>query len=464
MTQVAGSGAGALTVPARTLRSRLRAGARSRPRPRLSDIYFWVLLVVVVGAIAAEMLRPLVRLLTGPGWAVHGAPGRLFAMAAVVLLLGRMAQLLGAAGPVTASPAVRFWLLAAPVRRRDLLRRRFLWLLAATAAIACVVVIPVAHAASVAVLPVVAAAVLAAVTVAAVAVWGQASEAAERAVHVAGKSLSALSLLGFSSLATGAGRASANSALHAPTVAVAVLVGLLALSALACSWCAYHALDRIDVSVLSRGQGLWTAGQAAAASLDGFLLADFLAEQRTRSVGRVRSARIGPGFAAALSRAEWARLRRRPGLALRALAAAVVWWGCRPVLPGPALAALAVIIGYFLVLPLPGTLKQLASSAGLRAQFAPRDKWLSRASVGVCLLGAAAWTAIVVPGLAVPAIGVVIVAGITGAACRTVTRPPLDYSKPPIPTPFGDIPLDLWRQLARGLLLLAVVVFVVVRY
>lgn len=79
--------------------------------------------------------------------------------------------------------------------------------------------------------------------------------------------------------------------------------------------------------------------------------------------------------------------------------------------------------------------------------------------------GLAAWAAITIPGLAgkhQAELAVVITAGITAAVCRTVTRSPLDYSKPPVPTPFGDLPLDLWRQLFRGPLLLAVLILVVV--
>jgi hypothetical protein len=195
-----------------------------------------------------------------------------------------------------------------------------------------------------------------------------------------------------------------------------------------------------------------------AVSMDAFMLADFLADQRARAVGRVRPARMGPNLAIALARSQLLGIRRRPYLLVRTAVAAVVWWGCRPILPGPALAATALIIGYGLVLPLAGTLRQLASSPGLRAQFAPRDRWLARASAAACLAGAAAWTAIILPGLTLPGkavLAVIIPLGITAAVWRTVTRPPLDYTAPPVPTPFGDLPLDLWRQQLRGLLLLA---------
>jgi hypothetical protein len=454
-------------VPARLLRRRLRAGSRAARRihRRPTDIYVWALALCVLGSIAAKALKPLLRLVTGPGWALPHAPGRLFVTAAALLLIGGVALLLQAAGPVTASSALRFWLLAAPVSRRHLLWRRFLALLAGTAAVACVIAGLVAHVASVAVLPVIAIVALAAVTVTAGSVWGQASDAGERVMHAIGRSLSAIAVLGFGSLATGVGRAEANAALRAPPVVIAVLLAVLGVAAVACGWRAYLALDQIGVGVLRRGQGLWTAGRAAAASMDVFMLADFLAEQRARATGRVRSARLGGSLAVALPRSEWVRLRRRPYLAVRAAAAAIVWWGCRPVLPGPALAALALITGFVLVLPLPGTLKQLASEPGLRAQFANHDRWLGRASAAVCMLGVAVWAAVIIPGLAGKdrvVLAVLITAGITAAVCRAVTRPPLDYSKPPVPTPFGDFPLDLWRQLLRGPLLLATLILVVV--
>lgn len=323
------TGPGQAVIPAGEALRRLRGGARSRPAGRalLMDLIPWSVPAAVAVAIGA--VRPLARLLAETGWAVPGAPGRLFVVAALLLLAGGLVQVLRSAGPVTASSAFWFWLLSAPVRRRDLLRRR--------------------------------------------------------------------------------------------------------------------------------GQGLWTAGHVAAASMDIFMLTEFLSDRRARQAGRVRPARIGAWFAAALARSEWIRLRRRPYLAVRAAAAAVAWWGCRPVLPGPALAAVAVITGYCLVLPAAGTLRQLTANPALRAQFFPRDRWLSVASLAACLLVSAVWTAITAPGLGGGiALAVLITAGLTAAVYRTVTRRPLDYSGPLVPTPFGDYPLDLWRQIFRGPLLLAV--------
>jgi hypothetical protein len=414
-------------------------------------------------ALAVGAARSLRGLFKASDWAVHGAPGHLFAVAALLLLLGSLAQLLRTAGPVTASSAFRFWLLSTPVRRRELLRRRYLGLLVASAVLACAVAAVVAHAVSVSVLPAVLAAMLAAVILAAGAVCGQAWDLADHLGHGAGQLLRAAGVLAFGSLATGIGRVGLNTELRAPPGTAMILLAVLAAAAVACCVLGYLALDRIDVSVLRRGQGLWTAGQAAAFSMDVFMLTEFLAEQRAREAGRVRPARMGAGFAAALARSEWARLRRRPSLAVRAMAAAVVWWGCRPVLPGPVLVGLAVVTGYFLVLPVAGTLRQLAADPGLRAQFVPRDRWLSIASLSACLLASVAWTAVVAPVLGGgPVLAIVLAAGLTVAVYRTVTRPPLDYSSPLVTTPFGDYPLDLYRQLIRGPLELAVLVVVIV--
>jgi hypothetical protein len=457
------TGPGQVAVPARGPLRRLRGGARPRRTRRglLMDIVAWAVPAAVCVVLAIGATRSLGRLLTEAGWAVPGAPGHLFAVAALLLLLGGLAQLLRSAGPVTASSAFWFWLLSAPVRRRDLLRRRYLVLLAVTAVLVCVVAGLVAHTGSVAVLPVVAAAGLTAAALAGSAVCGQAWELADHVGQAVGQAMRAAGVLAFGSLATGVGRADLNSVLRAPPGAAVIAVAALAVTAAACCLLGYRALDRIDVSVLRRGQGLWTAGHVAAASMDVFMLTEFLADQRARQAGRVRPTRMGAGFAGAVARSEWARLRRRPYLAVRAAVAAVAWWGCRPVLHGPALAAVAVIAGYCLVLPVAGTLRQLTANPGLRAQFAPRDRWLSLASLAACLLASATWTTIVAPGLGGGiALAALITAGLTAAVYRTVTRPPLDYSGPLVPTPFGDYPLGLWSQIFRGLLMLAVLTVV----
>jgi Family of unknown function (DUF6297) len=456
---------GSPAVPGGPLRRRLRASSRTQlpARTWLARIYEWIFAAAMLAALGAGALRPVWRYLSGPGSAAPPSPSRLFLAATLLLVFSAMIWTLRMVGPIGASSAIRFWLLSAPVRRRDLLRPRFLVLIFAVASVAALIAIPIAHAASAAALPTIAAAIAGAITVATASVWGQASDAVDRALHGIGQALGAVSIVGFGSLATGFGRMAANSALRAPPDVIAALLAALLIAAVACAWGAYRALDRIDVSVLSRSQGLWTAGHAAISSLDVFMLSEFVTEQRARATGRVRSALLGPRYAGALIRAEWARIRRQPGPIVGAVVVGLVWWGCRPVLSGPALACLALVGGYCVVLPMTSTLRQLAASPGLRSQFAPHDRGLAGASTAVCVLAALLWAAVVLPGI-MPwsaTVAVILVLGLIAAVYRTVTRPALDYSAPPVMTPLGPLPLELWRQVVRGPLLLLMLLILV---
>ena len=90
------TGEGQAAVPARVPLGRLRGDSRPRRAKRglLMDIVPWAVPAAVGVALAIGAARPLGRLLTEAGWAVPGAPGHLFAVAALLLLLGGLAQLL----------------------------------------------------------------------------------------------------------------------------------------------------------------------------------------------------------------------------------------------------------------------------------------------------------------------------------------------------------------------------------
>jgi hypothetical protein len=410
-----------------------------------------ILLGVAIGAV-----HPLWTAMAGPGLLASHAPAQLFVFAALLGTLAVSLRLLRAAGPIAASAAFRFWLLATPVRRRDLLRPRAIALVAAVSVAIGLVAVPIAHLAATGAL-LTASFVAAGTIVATAAVWAQASELADRGLHAAGHLLGAGSTVAFGSLATGVGRSSLNSMLCvSAATALPVLLSVVAAGTV-CAVLAYRALDRIDLVALGRGESVWTAARAAASFLDVSLLNELLAERRARNTAAARPVPVGRWLRRSRWRLEWARLRRRPGLLVRIGIAALVWWGCVPVLSGPGLIGLAVILGYCCVLSMAATLRQLWARPTLRTQFAPYDRRLAVASVGVCALTALAWTAVTLPVLPVLAV-VAMPVGLTAATYRTVTRPPLDYSMPVAGTPIGDIPVDLIRQLLRGLLLAAALI------
>jgi hypothetical protein len=126
------------------------------------------------------------------------------------------------------------------------------------------------------------------------------------------------------------------------------------------------------------------------------------------------------------------------------------------------MAVLAVLGGYLgVALPMAATVRELSRRPGLRAQFTRGQQHvLVGASTAACAAGVTAWLLAVCPGLAVAhlAFWALVPSVLVVAAYRASSRPDLDYTVAPISTPFGDIPVDLLRQLLRGHLLVAVTI------
>ena len=446
---------------ARTVRQRLRrqqSAHRASKRSLLGRAFDSAVAATVVAALAAGALPGVWHAVGAPAHAVPGAPGRLFAVAVLLLLSAGALGVLRAAGPVSASRAMQFWVLSGPLSLRRLLRPRCVALMAAAVVAFAVIAVPLAHLAATSVAISVVAASLGALVVSAGAIWAQTSDGAEHAVRAAAHSLAATATLAFGSLATGVGRAGANAVLALPmTAGVAVLViGLVIAGYFVVR--AVRGLDRLTPAQLSRGEGLWTSARLSATAMDVALLGEFFADQRARTAGPARSGPLGRGFLRAALRLEWARLRRHPALLVRAAVFAIVWWGCRAVLAGPWVVARAVVGGYLVALPLAATIRELTRRPGLRAQFVPsRRRILVGASLAACATGVTAWFLAIGLGSGVLPLTMwaVVVPVLTIAAGRAASRPDLDYTAPALSTPFGDIPVDLMRQVLRGHLLVA---------
>ena len=101
------TGQGHAVVPARLPLRRLRGRSRTRRTGRglLMNSAAWAIPGAVLVGLAVGAVRAVSHLLVETGWAIPGAPGRLFVVAAVLLLLGGLAQVLRSARPV--SPARR---------------------------------------------------------------------------------------------------------------------------------------------------------------------------------------------------------------------------------------------------------------------------------------------------------------------------------------------------------------------
>ncbi len=438
-------------------RARRRSSRRS-PAGRVFDIAF---VTVVVAALAAGALPGLWGALTGPALAASGAQARLFVVAVLLLLMSGTLAVLRAAGPVSASRAMHFWVLSAPVSLRRLLRPRCVALMVAAALVFAVVAAPLAHLAGTGLVVTVAAAAVGGLLLSAASVWAQTSDVVAHILHSAANVVSGAAMLAFGSLATGLGRAGANAVLALPAIGIMAVLAAALVVAGYCVLRAIRGLDRITPAELRRGEGLWTSARLSTTTMDLALLGEFLADQRARAAGRVRSSVIGRGFVRAALTLEWSRLRRNPALVRRTLMSVAVWWGCRAVLTGPAMVVLAVIGAYLVALPMAATIRELTRRHGLRDQFVPgQQRVLVAASLTGSMFAVLAWTLLIWPGLpAVSSGGWAAAAPVVAiAACRAASRPPLDYTAPPVSTPFGDIPVDLLRQILRGHLLVAMTV------
>jgi hypothetical protein len=127
----------------------------------------------------------------------------------------------------------------------------------------------------------------------------------------------------------------------------------------------------------------------------------------------------------------------------------------------PSVAGVAHVIGAYLAADrLTGGLRTLSRSPGLRRALGGSEPELRLVHLVVPAVGAALWWLITVPvgGAHLGGVEILLVAGVVGAVYRAATRPPMVHGGAVVETPFGLIPVDLLRQLTRGLDVLAVLV------
>jgi Family of unknown function (DUF6297) len=225
---------------------------------------------------------------------------------------------------------------------------------------------------------------------------------------------------------------------------------------------AARALDRLDRAALTGGAQLAAAAATAVAWLDPSMLSAVLETRRWRRVGRVRSRRFLPGGrASVLLQAEVRRQVRHPtaltvwaALGLTQYAVALAF----PSVAGPAHLVGAYLAGDRLA----GGLRAISRSPGLRRALGGDNPTVRAVHTAVPALGTLVWWLATWPA-AGPHLGgldAVLLAGVVAAVYRTGTRPPMTYGGTAIDTPFGLIPVDLLRRLARGPDLLAVAIIV----
>ncbi|MCX2947306.1 DUF6297 family protein [Lentzea sp. NEAU-D7] len=404
--------------------------------------------------------------LVGCGWAYAGLTktshpgGEWTALWLSVLGAAVLMKVALAAGPVFAGPDRVFWVLSTPVSRGALLRPRFLWLLAAGAAVGAGWPAVVSGIVGAVVPPVAAAGAGSACGVAVVA-----GAVVLQWVRVRPQGwLSGLAGLAVVALLVPLWAGSGGGLLGTAGFPVrpggwAGVIGAAWVVAIGLAVVAAAALRSLRRSDLAAGGALAGVARVSVSWFDLALLGAVLAERRARALGRVKSVRLRGSRLVVLAWTDALRLRRTPN-------AALVW---AALLPAPALVSVgwegAVVPAVHLVAAFLATdrlaagLKFVCRSPAMRRALGLPDRQLRLAHLVFPAFGAIVWCAVTAAFTPhVSAVNALVSAvGAVAVVHRIATRPPIDYGAAVIDFGvFGPTPLGLVVQFSRGPALLAV--------
>lgn len=425
-----------------------RAAARAAGKVPAVDWYTSGLAAYVIGGLLVQTVRWTATAVPTPhepgvGWLLSGL---------LLVVVGVALRAAMELGPVIAGPAVRHWVLATPIDRRALLTRRYAASAAGAAALGAGIGwsgAVVTGAAGAPWWPVTGACVAAGVYAAAVLLQTR---------EVVGR-LAATGIAGFGGVLTLAAlvilREISLPAL--PASAVAITAGALGAGLLCAGWQRLAGLDR---AVLGAGSSLAVAVQVAGTFLDPELLLGLLEERRWRAARRGRSRTgIGAGLVA-LAYVDVRRALRTPGAAGLALGLLLVPYAGSTVLPAAIVPAVTAVAAVLVATRAASGLRAVIRSPALRRSLGSTDRALVMIHLVAPLAASMAWTVAALPVLLPlhPLAIVLLPAGAVAVVYRTATQPSLNYGAAVFETGFGTVPIDLFRQLLRGPVLLALLV------
>jgi hypothetical protein len=450
----------------RQLRARLREGRKRHSTTSLgdflTDVYMLTLLLGMYGYVLVNAVHGYLRTPSGG----NGDPAERYWIGIAVLLagVGLAWQGLRAAGPLLVTPAAYTWCAATPVDRRGWLLPRLVGLLAGSAGLVAVLSLAadgIGDRSSLAWAAPAGAAL--GLTAAALAVAAQAGPTATIAAGGGSRrwpGLLGTVTIGLGVAAVGAVIAAHFLAYHLPRPALPV-VGFTVIGlpvAATTATVATRRLHRLDRATLTSGAQLATAAVTAAAWLDPSMLSGVLQVRRWRRIGRVHSRRFSPGARFGAAARPWVLLQAEIRRQVRHPSALAIWGALAlsqyaAWLAVPAVARPVHLVGAYLAAErLAGGLRTVCGSAGLRRALGGGNTELRLVHIVVPAVGTALWWLVTWPaaGGHLGSTEWVPVALVVAAAYRSATRPPMVPGGTTLDTPFGLIPVDLLRRLARG--------------
>ncbi|GAA1582950.1 hypothetical protein GCM10009789_40880 [Kribbella sancticallisti] len=442
---------------------------------QFEDIYLIVFALAMLGATGGNVLLNLNDksascTAASCGWLLDTVPFIL-----VPLLVSGMLRVLLSIGPVSASRATGFWLLATPVDRASLLRPSYRLVMVGAAVVGALAAVVGWALFGAAWSTVGEAAVLTTVLLictACVTVWAQQSANRSRwtlrvadgllllavvpALLLAVRPKEEADALGYATISLGLSEVPAEPVLSPAQIRLLILSCVALLIALALVVITSQLLDKLSRQSVVAGGDLLAGLAGAAITLDVSLLADVVSGRHWRLVGRARSRRGRGARGVALIHREFLRILRWPrrlviGFALLVVPYAVAGTGYDVLVP-----IAAGLAGFIAVRPLMDGLRSVCRSVGL-VRALGMDLRELRVLMAVVPGGfAVVWAALAEPALESPAVAVAVAAGmLTGAVRQASARPPT-YDGPLVASPMGAIPPGLFSTPMRGFDLLLI--------
>jgi hypothetical protein len=474
---------GAIPTP-RALRQWMRTTRRRRADRPFSqifeDVYLVLFTLAMVGACGGNVIRHLNANAAICTSFTCGELSHWMPWVVVPLLLATTIRVLLSVGPVSASRATGFWLLATPVNRAALLRPTYRLVMVVVAVggfVASLVVWALVGLEWFDVLEASALVGALLVCTATVTVWVQQTGRRSRwALRVADLLLLAAAVPAVVLALQGGSRQGAAGTLtnavvfsiglsEAPSepplldpaqTRLLVIFGVVLLLCIALVIVTSQTLDKLNRTTVIAGGELLAGLAGAASSLDISMLADVVAGRHWRLKGRAHSRRGRGANGAALVHREFVRILRWPrrlviGFALLVVPYAVAGAGFDVLVP-----VAAGFAGFVAVRPLMDGLRSVCRSTGLVRALGMDIRELRVIMAVVPGLFAALWALLALPAIGNGPAAFAVAAGMLSGAVRQASARPPSYAGPLVASPMGAIPPGLFSQPMRGFDLLLV--------
>ncbi|WP_232433720.1 DUF6297 family protein [Rhodococcus sp. AW25M09] len=435
---------------ARVVRRRIRTWRRARKPTDIGAVLaVWGLPVFVAGGLLWHVLGRIDPNALRSGDSVAGLVREVDSLFAVGLALAAFGLLMAAVralGPVVVDSAERFWIHSTPLDRSAVLAPRY-W---ATTAGGGAVGLLIARGSTL-----VGTAVdnwwwfggTGAAIGASVVGWGvcaQISRLGDRWYRNFSVGLLCIGVLG-----------SSVSVIYAPALPASPVMwaaAFAAVSGVAIVSVGRRHVRRLNRAALERGSGLVTSLSAATTTMDSSFFSSEMDLRTWRRVGLVRSRSFSGSRWRMFVDADARRVLRDRSTVSTLVAVTIVVYLCTAVFALP-LRPLVLLLACCVVGTVFGRgLRDINSSSAFRAALGGSDRSLRSAHLVVPAVGAIAVFVVCQPVvfggsvwavLPIPLVALV-------ALYRSASRPPLEYGGLILETPMGQVPVDMFRQLLRG--------------